>query len=130
VLAIHEYFDYSTWRLAPPSPEVAEFVAGVMESWRAQGGEPDIGLSLLGWLEELDFEIKSVRTIVDIVTAKDHVWRWPAAFLRSGVGRLVELGHLTSERGAEIARAFDAAEATPHTRMITPGLVEIIATGR
>lgn len=46
VLVVHEYFDYSTWRVAPRSPEIEEFVRVVMESWRANGGEPDIGLDM------------------------------------------------------------------------------------
>ena len=38
VLVVHEYFDYATWRVAPRSPEIEEFVRVVMESWRADGG--------------------------------------------------------------------------------------------
>jgi SAM-dependent methyltransferase len=129
-LVVHEYFDYATWRLAPRCPEVEEFVAAVMESWRAQGGEPNVGLLLPGWLEELGFEIKSLLPIIDLVTTRNHVWQWPAAFLRSGIHRLIDLGHLTIERGAAIRDAFEAAAAEPSTRMITPAVVEIIATLR
>ena len=43
VLVVHEYFDYATWRVAPRSPDLEKFVRVVMESWRATGGEPDIG---------------------------------------------------------------------------------------
>jgi hypothetical protein len=34
-----------------------------MKSWRATGGEPDIGLDLPRWLEELDFDIRELRPI-------------------------------------------------------------------
>jgi SAM-dependent methyltransferase len=50
VFVAHEYFDYSTWRFSPRSGELEEFVRAVMESWRAEGGEPDIGLELPLWL--------------------------------------------------------------------------------
>ena len=53
VMVVHEYFNYATWQLAPKSSELEEFVRVVMESWRADGGEPDIGLDLPGWLDEL-----------------------------------------------------------------------------
>ena len=43
-LVIHEYFDYSTWRFAPRSEVFEQFVKTVMRSWRAAGGEPDIGV--------------------------------------------------------------------------------------
>src|SRR5439155_8684819 len=44
-LVIHEYFDYVTWAFARRSPLFEEFVQTVMRSWRAGGGEPDIGRS-------------------------------------------------------------------------------------
>jgi ubiquinone/menaquinone biosynthesis C-methylase UbiE len=41
-IVIHEYFDYGTWRIGPQCPELSEFVAAVMRSWRDAGGEPDV----------------------------------------------------------------------------------------
>jgi len=130
VLVVHEYFDYRTWRLAPRSPEIEEFVRVVMESWRADGGEPDIGLDLPGWLEELGFSTTSLRPIIDVVPPSNFVWQWPAGFIRVGLDRLVELGHLTAERARTIAEALAAREAAPHTLMVTPALLEIIAVRR
>jgi ubiquinone/menaquinone biosynthesis C-methylase UbiE len=130
VLVFHEYFDYSTWRLAPRLPEMEEFVSVVMESWRASGGEPDIGLDLPHWLEELGFEIKALRPIIDIIPASNFVWQWPKAFLHVGLRRLVDLGHLTSDRALAISQAFTASEGAPHTLMITPAVLEVIAVRR
>ena len=127
VLVVHEYFDYRTWRLAPRSPEIEEFVQVVMESWRADGGEPDIGLDLPGWLAELGFTTTSLRPIIDVVLASNFVWQWPAGFIRVGLARLAELGHLTAARARSIADALAAREAAPHTLMVTPALIEIIA---
>jgi hypothetical protein len=67
---VPEDFDYSTWRLAPPSPEMEQFVRLVMESWRASGGEPDVGLNLPRWLDETGFQILSLRPILDIVAPR------------------------------------------------------------
>src|SRR5262245_49869102 len=64
VFVSHEYLDYATWRLAPRSGEFEEFVRVVMETWRQSGGEPDIGLSLPGWLGEAGFEVRSLRPIL------------------------------------------------------------------
>lgn len=130
VLVLHEYFDYSTWRFAPRSPELEEFVRVVMESWRADGGEPDIGLDLPGWLAEPGFETKAVNPIIDVVPASNFVWQWPKAFIHVGLNRLVDLGHLTSDRASTIAEAFVSREAAPHTLMITPAVLEIIAVRR
>jgi len=126
-LVLHEYFDYSTWRMAPPCPEVEEFVGAVMKSWRSQGGEPDIALSLPKWLAELGFTIRSMKPIVEIASPKDFVWQWPRSFLEVGLARLVDLGFFTGERSQEILKAVAAAEAIPHSLMFSPALLEIIA---
>lgn len=127
VIVMHEYFDYSTWRMAPRSPEIEDFVRIVMESWRANGGEPDIGLNLPSWLQELGFEIQTLRPMIDVVPPSNFVWQWPKEFLHSGLRRLVDLGHMTQDRARTISAVFEAAEAAPHTLMVTPAVLEIIA---
>ena len=130
VLVAHEYLDYSTWRTSPRSAEHEEFVSIVMKSWRETGGEPDVGLDLPRWLAELEFETLSMKPIVEILSPSSYGWQWPKAFLASGLARLVELGHVTPRRADEMARAFAAAETAPHTLMVTPAVIEIIARRR
>jgi SAM-dependent methyltransferase len=127
VLVAHEYFDYATWRLSPRSLEHEEFVRHVMESWRATGGEPDIGLDLLSWLPQAGFRLRAARPIVDVATPDSYTWGWPKTFIEVGLRRLVDLGRVTPDRAAEILRAFAASEAAPNAHMITPGVMEIIA---
>jgi len=129
-LVLHEYFDYSTWRLTPRSPEHEEFVSVVTESWRASGGEPDVGLDLPLWLEDCGFETRSLRPIIDVVPRSDFVWEWPSSFMEVGLRRLVDLGRLTPDRARTISQAFATAEATPHALMVTPAVLEIIAVRR
>jgi SAM-dependent methyltransferase len=130
VIVAHEYFDYSTWRAAPRCAEVEEFVSAVMASWRDNGGEPDIALSLPRWLEELGFKIRSARPIVDIVQPGDLSWRWLATFLEVGRSRLVEMGSLSSSRAESIWQAFAEFEGAAGARMMTPGVLEIVAERR
>jgi SAM-dependent methyltransferase len=127
VLVLHEYFDYGAWRLMPRSPEFVDFVRTVMESWRADGGEPNIVLMIPSWLAELGFELKSIRPILDVASPASLIWRWPKTFFQSGLGRLVQLGQLTGARAQTMAGDFAAREAAPHTLMITPAVLEIIA---
>jgi SAM-dependent methyltransferase len=130
VLVLHEYFDYSTWRVAPRSAEFEEFVRVVMESWRQSGGEPDVGLDLPIWLEELGFETRSLRPIIDVVPASNFVWQWPKAFVEVGLRRLVDLGHVSQERARAMSAAFTDREAAPHSLVVTPAVLEIIAVRR
>jgi SAM-dependent methyltransferase len=126
-LVLHEYFDYSTWRTAPRCPEVEEFVDAAMASWRDAGGEPDIGIALPPWIEELGLEIRQVRPIIDIVTTDQASWAWLRAFIDVGRRRLIEMGYLSESRSTAIWRAFTEFEATPRARMITPAVLEIVA---
>src|SRR5262249_47404151 len=103
-LVIHEYFDYATWRMMPRSPEVEDLGRMVMETWRADGGEPDVGLNLPLWLGELGFEVKSVRPIVEIVSPSNLFWQWPKSFFQSGLARLVDIGKLAAERAERMAQ--------------------------
>lgn len=127
-LVVHEYFDYSTWRLSPRSRDFEEFVAAVMESWRASGGEPDVGLDLPRWLEAQGFTVCELRTFVDLITPASEMWPWPKAFVGTGLDRLVALGRLAPERAASMRSAFADAEKAPGTRLVIPGVVEILAT--
>jgi SAM-dependent methyltransferase len=130
VMVLHEYFDYSTWRAAPPSSELEEFVSAVMTSWRDNGGEPDIALWLPGWLEELGFELRSARPIIDVVRPDQLSWSWLATFVEGGRRRLVDLGYLSLSRAESVWQAFITLQATPGARMITPGVLEIVAGRR
>jgi len=125
-LAAHEYFDYGTWRCVPPLAELDEFVDLVVASWRDAGGEPNIALDLPAWLEEMGFTITTARPIVELVDPHQPLWAWCRAFVSSGLHRLVDLGVLADTRAREIRQAFEVCEQLPHTRMITPGVLEIV----
>jgi SAM-dependent methyltransferase len=129
-LVLHEYFDYRTWRSAPRCPELEEFVVAVMASWRATGGEPDIALSILAWLPELGLGLCTARPLVDCVKPGHPRWLWLRAFVEVGRYRLVDLGRLSQRDADALWRAFIALEATPGARMISPGVLEIIASHR
>jgi len=130
VLVVHEYADYGTWRCAPRSAVLDRFVDVVMESWRDDGGEPDIGLDLPVWLGELGLEARSLRPIVDAIRPADYAWQWPKSFIEVGIRRLVTLGRMNATSAAETAAAFATLESSPHALMITPLVLEILAVKR
>ena len=125
---IHEYFHYATWRFAPRSEPFEHFVATVMKSWRDNGGEPDIALDLPTWLLEAGFTITRLRPIVEVISPADFTWQWPASFIESGLDRLHDLGYVTADMAQRIRADVATRAATPGTRMITPAVMEIIAT--
>src|SRR5207247_9584860 len=104
-MVVHEYVDYRAWRLSPRRAEFEAFVDEVVESWRASGGEPDVGLDLPRWLGALGFELETLEPLVDVARREDYVWQWPSAFVEGGIQRLVDLGRIGAERGRAMARA-------------------------
>jgi hypothetical protein len=99
----------------------------VIESWRENGGEPDVGIDLPRWLSEQGFEVQAMRTFADVVGPKDYSWQWPMAFIGSGLRRFVTLGKLSRERAAEMERTIVTASEQPNTWWVLPAVVEILA---
>ncbi len=126
-LSLHEYFHYNTWQFSPTCPEHDEFVEMVVRSWRESGGEPDIGLRLSEWMEEIGLEITSITPIVEIIRPDDFMWQWPKAFINVGMKRFVDLGYVTEDRAEAMTDAIATFELRPYVHMITPAVVEIIA---
>jgi SAM-dependent methyltransferase len=129
-VVVHEYGDYRTWRWSPPSVAFEAFVTEVMASWRATGGEPDIGLDLPRWLDEMGLDVHTVNTLVDVARPKDHLWQWPRAFIEVGLQRLVELGRVEAAKARELMDDYARLEQTPGAFQITPLVLEIIARKR
>jgi SAM-dependent methyltransferase len=127
VAVFHEYLDYAAWRLLPRSAEFEEFVRVVIETWRAAGGDPDIGLNLGAWLEELGFTIERYEPILQVISPADAAWQWPQAFIEVGLRRLVDIGAYTAERAAAVLDVVRAHKASPHARMLQPVVGEIVA---
>jgi SAM-dependent methyltransferase len=127
LLILHEYADYATWRVAPRSELIEEFVKHVMESWRAASGEPDVALALPPLLAEYGFRIRSATPRVFCIRPHDHVWRWPAAFIDNYLNRLLELRRVDQDWVRAVRREFAAVESNPNSLMLTPVVLELIA---
>lgn len=127
VVIFHEYCDYRSWRLGPPSDDFARFVDAVMHSWRSAGGEPDIGLELPMMLDACNMKIVQMRPLVETIFPDSFVWEWPDAFARVNIDRLVELGHVTAAERERALAALDRAKHGSGHFMVTPTVLEIVA---
>ena len=129
-IVVHEYFDYSTWRIAPRSAAFEEFVAAVMASWRDNGGEPDIGLDLPRWMSEQGLRVTRRHPIIDIISPSSFIWEWPKTFIEVGLARLVDLGRMTPDQAKSVRDDVASRAAAAHTLMTTPAVMEIVAVAQ
>ena len=127
-IVLHEYGDYGSWRMLPPSAGLDRFRDLAMKSWRDTGGEPDVALELPALLAKEGLETVSTRPLVQIVGRNDFAWQWPAAFMASVARRLAELGYVEAAEADRLAGAL--VRVPPHSLMMTPMVVEIIARKR
>lgn len=127
VAIFHEYLDYGAWQLGPREASFETFVDAVKHSWRASGGEPDIGLQLPQMLNAAGMEILHMQPLIDVVGPKSFVWEWPEAFTRINLNRLLELGFVDAQQAAAALSALEKAKQRPESIMVTPCVLEVIA---
>jgi SAM-dependent methyltransferase len=125
-VVIHEYFAYETWKVLPRDEEFERLVSIVMRSWRGRGGEPNVGLEIVPWLEAIGFRILVTRTIAQLSRSDDPRWHWPTAFALSGIPRLVELGELTGNEATQLDARLRMLFAA-NVWMFTPSVLEVVA---
>jgi SAM-dependent methyltransferase len=128
VALFHEYLDYEAWRLIPRSEEQLRYRGLLVKSWRDSGGEPDAALELPRHLDAAGLDLVAIRPMVEIITAEDPWWQWPASFVAINALRLHELGYCSAEEAESFATILD--RAPPGTRMLTPVVAELIAIKR
>ena len=126
-VVFHEYVAYETWQFLPPRRALAEFRATVVETWRADGGEPDVAAPLTALLGANGFRVEQVRPLVFTAAPGEPMWRWPASFVETYLARLVELGKRDSAWAERVKADLRAAERDPTSRVLTPLVAEIVA---
>ncbi len=122
-----EYYDYRAWRLAPRVAELEHLIDIIMQSWRDEGGEPDIGLDMVRLAMDAGLEAALAEPAVFVTKPGDYFWEWPSAFVKNSLDRLVELKKMSAEEVVRVIAAWNKAEADPRTLMFTPGVLMLSA---
>lgn len=109
----HEYYDYASWRLAPHSALLEDYVARIIARWRATGSEPDIALQLPTLLAEAGFTVEATRPVIFAAAMRDFAARWPMGFAREYLPSMLENGDVTAGEAHAIAGTLSEYEANP-----------------
>jgi SAM-dependent methyltransferase len=126
-VALHEYYDYGSWRLAPRSPAFETYVAKIIAKWLASGGEPDIGLDLPRLLRRVGLNLEFVRPAVFTAAMTEFPARWPNGFARGYLPIMLHDGDVSAAEADELSALLECYEADPDALVITPGVLQIIA---
>jgi SAM-dependent methyltransferase len=125
--AIQDYHHYSALWLAPRSPAMERAVKAVGESWRAQGGDPDVGSRLPALLEEHGLRVREIQPLVRIARPGSMLWNWPRTFFSIFLPKLVENGFLSAAEHQQWQAEWAERERMPGAFFQTPPMIEIVA---
>lgn len=127
VWAIQEYVAYSSMKLGPEGEALPRVVAAIHQSWRAQGGEPDVGLVLPRLLERNGLEVVEARPITKIARPGTFVWEWPESFFVNFVPRLAQSGFLSTEDAEKFLDEWRVHSERKDSIFVAPTVVALTA---
>lgn len=126
-LVIQEYANYEAMRLAPRSAAFERVVEVVSESFRQQGGDPDIACRLPKMLTELGLTIEHIEPVVRLGGPDTQFWQWPEGFFFNYVPALVQRGLLTKDEQETFERDWRERSHDPRALFYSPVLCELVA---
>ena len=126
-VALLDYFHYESFALAPRVEVMPRVIAAVIASWRAGGGDLDVGGKLPGYLREAGLELLDVRPIVHCARPGTALLDWPASFFDGYLDVLVERRLLERNDADTFARILAERRNDDATFMLTPPVIAIVA---
>ena len=93
-LVVHDYFNYGSMTTAPRCESHDRAVAATMRSWRARGGDPDVGQRLPALLRAHGLRLDDVRVHARVARGVDSMFAWPDTWWRTYAPKLVAMGEL------------------------------------
>ena len=127
VFVIQDYYRYENITIAPECEAFRRVFRAVHQSWRAHGGDPDIGCRLPGLLHRAGFEVREINPLLRLARPGSPLWDWPDTFFDIYLPSLVKTGFLTAAHEREYRRAWAQRSRNPGAFFTSPPMVEIIA---
>lgn len=127
-LAIADYLCYAPeLRLVPSGPAFQRGLAAVEASWRASGGDPEIGAKLPDLLRQAGLRVIHRRELRRSGGPQDPLWGWPTSFFPLFVPRLVQDGWLTAAEAADFLAEWTHARSHESCMFHAPPMLDLVA---
>jgi SAM-dependent methyltransferase len=127
VFVIQEYYRYENISIAPECEAFRRVFRAVHKSWRARGGDPDVGSRLPGLLLRAGFEIREMKPLLRLARPGSPLWSWPDTFFDIYLPNLVKMRLLTPAQERAYRREWAKRCADPGAFFSSPPMIEIIA---
>jgi SAM-dependent methyltransferase len=127
---VMDYSHYEGFRMGPPSRAIDRVLAVVAESFRAHGGNPNVGMELPRLMHDARLEVREIRPLVRAGRPGTALWEWPSTFFRVFLPTLVENGSLTEAEHAAFWADYDARTRDPAAFFMSPPMVTVIGVRR
>lgn len=129
-LVIHDYFDYGSMTMAPRRRSHDLAVAATMQSWRQNGGDPDVMGRVPRLLAAHGFTADRLRQHQRIARGRDAMFAWPDTWWRTFAPKLVAMQLLTAADCAQLFADLDEIRHSETDWVQCPVVYEVIATKR
>jgi ubiquinone/menaquinone biosynthesis C-methylase UbiE len=113
VFVIQDYFHYENLVIAPECEAFRRVFRAVHQSWRARGGDPDIGCRLPGLLRRAGFEVREMIPLVRLARPGSSLWDWPDTFFDIYLPSLVKMSFITSAHERAFRREWAKRSRSP-----------------
>ncbi|HEX8906813.1 MAG TPA: methyltransferase domain-containing protein [Longimicrobiaceae bacterium] len=127
---VWDYLKYDGLAMSPGDPAFDRVFAAMVESWRATGGDGDVGRRVPRMMIDAGLDVVRVEPCIRGARPGSPLWQWPRTFYSNFLPALVRGGFITQAD----ADAFDARwaerERDPAAFFSTPPQVTIIGVKR
>lgn len=128
VAVFYEYVQYQTWQFLPAEPLLEEFTERVIHDWKQASGETDVAPRVVSSLRKHGFQIQHAKPHVFAAKAGEPFFAWSTYYMRVNSQRSLAEGKITAEWADRFMNLVSAAERDPQKVMVTPMVLEIVAT--
>ena len=128
-LCVHDYFNYETMTAAPRRASYARIVKATAQSWRDNGGDPDVMSRLPAILHDAGFELEHLTVHQRLARPGDTMWYWTSTWWSTYAPKLADMGYVTRQEVDELHADLESMKRS-HDFLVLPPVYELMARKR
>jgi ubiquinone/menaquinone biosynthesis C-methylase UbiE len=122
----HEYNNWMELHTQPYMPNLQRGLELIFDSFKASGGNINIGARLGQIFASQGLEVIRMRPMNKSPRPNTLAWNWPKSFVLLYLPKLVETGQFSQTEMDEVIEEFSVLENTPGAFFYAPSMMEII----